>query len=66
LTAIKTGEHLKEYFAARAALQTGYIYEQQGDKATAVDYFQKCLSLKDHDYKNSLDQKAKAGIERCK
>lgn len=66
LTAIKTGEHLKEYFAARAALQTGYIYEQQGDKTIAVDYFQKCLSLKDHDYKNSLDQKAKAGMERCK
>jgi len=66
LTAIKTGENLKEYFAARAALQAGYIYEQQGDKTAAVDYFQKCLSLKDHDYKNSLDQKAKAGIERCK
>jgi len=66
LTAIKTGEHLKEYFAARAALQAGYIYERQGDKTAAIDYFQKCLSLKDHDYKNSLDQKAKAGIERCK
>lgn len=66
LTTIKTGESLKEYFAARAALQTGYIYEQRGDRATALAYFQKCLSLKDHDYKNSLDQKAKAGIARCK
>jgi hypothetical protein len=66
LTAIRTGENLKQYFAARAALQTGYIYERRGDKPTATSYFQKCLSLKDHDYKNSLDQKAKAGIERCK
>jgi len=66
LTAIKTGEHLKEYYAARAALQTGYIYEQRGDKGRAVAFFQKCLSLKDHDYKNSLDQRAKAGIARCK
>jgi len=66
LTTIKTGEHLKEYYAARAALQTGYIYEQRGDKVRAMAFFQKCLSLKDHDFKNSLDQRAKAGIARCK
>lgn len=66
LTTIKTGEQLKEYFAARAALQAGYISEQRGDKAAAIAYFEKCLSMKDHDYKNSLDQKAKAGIVRCK
>ena len=66
LTTIKTGETLKEYYAARAALQTGYIYEQRGDKDRAIAFFEKCLSLKDHDYKNSLDQRAKAGIARCK
>jgi tetratricopeptide (TPR) repeat protein len=66
LTTIKTGETLKEYYAARAALQTGYIYEQRDDKPKAMAYFQKCLSLKDHEYKNSLDQRAKAGIARCK
>jgi len=66
LTTIKQGELLKEYYAARAALQIGYIYEQRSDPKTAIAYFQKCLDLKDHDYKNSLDQKAKAGIERCK
>jgi tetratricopeptide (TPR) repeat protein len=66
LTTIKTGETLKEYYAARAALQTGYIYEQRGDKERAISFFEKCLSLKDHDYKNSLDQRAKAGIARCK
>jgi tetratricopeptide (TPR) repeat protein len=66
LTTIKTGEDLKEYYAARAALQTGYIYEQRGDKEKAISFFEKCLSLKDHDYKNSLDQRAKAGIARCK
>ena len=66
LTTIKTGEFLKEYYAARAALQTGYLYERQGDRQTAVTYFQKCLAMKEHDYKNSLDQKAKAGLERCR
>jgi hypothetical protein len=66
LTAIKTGAQSKEYYAARAALQTGYIYEKAGDKISAFIYFQKCIDMKDHDYKNSLDQKAKAGIARCK
>ncbi len=66
LTALKTGEHLKEYFAARAALQVGYIYEAKGQCPVAISYYQKCLSLKGHEYKNSLDQRAKAGIERCK
>lgn len=64
--AIRLGEYLKEYYAARAALQAGYIYEQRGDKARAVSLYEQCLSMPDHDYKNSLDQRAKAGIARCK
>jgi hypothetical protein len=66
LTTISTGDQLREYYAARAALQIGYIYEQRGDKTRAISFFEKCLSLKDHDYKNSLDQRAKAGLARCK
>ena len=63
--AIKSGEHRAEYYAARSALQLGYIYEQKQDKASAISWFQRCLKMKDHDFKNSLDQRAKAGIERC-
>ena len=63
---IRLGEHLREYYAARAALQAGYIYEQRGDKVKAVELYEKCLSMPDHDYKNSLDQRAKAGMARCK
>ena len=66
LLAIKLGEDRTEYYAARAALQIGLIYEQQGKKDIAIKYFQECLDMKDHDYKDSLDQKAKAGIERCR
>jgi tetratricopeptide (TPR) repeat protein len=65
LTTIKLGEHRREHYAARAALQTGYIYEARGDRQTALAYFRKVLELKGHDYKNALDQKAKAAIERC-
>jgi len=63
--AMKLGENRREYYGARAALQMGYIYEDRGDKKTALIYFKKVLAMKSHDYKNALDQKAKAGIERC-
>jgi tetratricopeptide (TPR) repeat protein len=59
------GEYRHEYYGARAALQMGYIYESRGDKKNALIYFKKVLAMKSHDYKNALDQKAKAGIERC-
>jgi tetratricopeptide (TPR) repeat protein len=64
-SAINLGLTRREYYAARAALQIGEIYEREQKKKQAIVYFEKCLSLKDHEYKNSLDQKAKAGIERC-
>jgi tetratricopeptide (TPR) repeat protein len=65
LVAIKMGEKRKEYFAARAAWQVGYIYERRGNKNMAIAFYQRCLHMPDHEYKNSLDQKAKAGIARC-
>ena len=64
--AVKSGEHRSEYYAARAALQVGYIYEQKQDMAGALAWFHGCVKMKDQDFKNSLDQRAKAGIERCR
>jgi tetratricopeptide (TPR) repeat protein len=66
LIAIRLGENRKEYYAARAALQIGQIYEKRGQKAMAITYYQKCLDMEDHEYKDSLDQRAKSGIARCK
>ena len=66
LLSIKLGESRTEYYAARAALQLGLLYEKQGKKDIAIAYYQKCLGMKNHDYKDSLDQKAKAGVARCK
>ncbi len=65
-TAINLGEKMTEYFAARAALQIGYIYEKRGQYVQAITYFQKCIDMDDHEYKDSLDQRAKSGIARCK
>jgi predicted negative regulator of RcsB-dependent stress response len=61
---VRTGANRPEYFAARASLQMGYIYEKRNDKAKAQQCYQACLDMKGHDYKNSLDQRAKAGIQR--
>jgi len=66
LAAIRLGEFRKEYYAARAAVQIGQIYEARGQKALAIQYYQRCLDMGDHEYKNSLDQRAKSGIMRCK
>jgi tetratricopeptide (TPR) repeat protein len=65
LAAISLGENRTEYYASRAALQIGMIYEKQGNKTLAIQYYKKCLSMQDHDYKDSMDQKAKSGIARC-
>ncbi|MBV9989565.1 MAG: tetratricopeptide repeat protein [Chitinophagaceae bacterium] len=64
--AIRKGEHRTEYYAARAALQIGQIYEKKGQKALAIQYYQRCIDMDDHEFKNSLDQRAKSGIARCK
>lgn len=49
-------------FAASAALQCGYIYMAQNDKDKAVTYFKKAVSFKNHEYKNSVDNKAQAAL----
>lgn len=64
--AIRLGETRKEYFAARAALQLGMLWEKRGDKTTAIYWYERCMKMPEHDYKNSLDQRAKAGVLRCK
>lgn len=63
-TTINLGKGRKEHFAARAALQMGFIYERAGNIQEAVKCYQECLAMRNHDYQNNLDQQAKAGIDR--
>ncbi|MFD2573246.1 tetratricopeptide repeat protein [Spirosoma soli] len=51
-------------FGAVSALQLGYIYQQKNDRTQARSFFQKALSFKRHEYKNSVDNKAKAGLSQ--
>lgn len=52
------------YFAANSALNLGLIYEQKGDFRQAEYYYRKCLALKYAEYKSSISQKARAGLNR--
>lgn len=51
-------------FGATAALQLGYIYQQKNDRAKARSFFQKALHFKNYEYKNSVDNKARAGLSQ--
>ncbi|MDP4266646.1 MAG: tetratricopeptide repeat protein [Bacteroidota bacterium] len=61
---LKNGENKPYYFAANSSLQLGNIYETKGNIEKARYYYQKCLNIKGHEYKNSIDQKAKSGLNR--
>lgn len=52
------------YFAPNAALQLGYIAQASRDYPLARKYFQMALAYKRHEYKNSIDGKAKSALER--
>jgi tetratricopeptide (TPR) repeat protein len=54
------------YFAENAALQSGIIYEQNKDFPMAERFFKLCLTMKNTEYKNSLDQKARLELKRIK
>jgi tetratricopeptide (TPR) repeat protein len=61
---ILLGSNDKEYFAANSALMMGLLYEDMKDYTNASKYFKKSLSLPFDEYRNSIQQKAKAGLQR--
>lgn len=65
---IELGKNETYYYAAYSSLQLGLIYEQQNKKNLALMYFNSAKNdfKKNEEYKNSIEQKAKAGIKRLK
>lgn len=55
-------EGLNYYEGASAALQLGYVYKEAGQPDTAARYFRKAMTFKKHEYKNSIDNKARAAL----
>jgi tetratricopeptide (TPR) repeat protein len=54
------------YFAPNSALQLGYIYRDQKDYAQARKYFELALNYRHHEYKNSIDTKARFALDQLK
>lgn len=54
------------YYAPNACLQLGYIYWAEGDGRLAKDYFNRALSYNKHEYKNSIDSKAKSAMAQIR
>ena len=50
------------YFAPNAALQLGYIYQEAGQPEQAKHYYHRAMSYEGHEYKNSIDAKAKLAL----
>lgn len=59
---ILLSEGKNHYFAPNACLQTGYMLLESGSITEAREYFVKALSYADHEYKNSIDNKARAAL----
>jgi len=50
------------YFAPNACLQLGYIYRSQNKLKEAEEFFQRALTYRRHEYKNSIDAKARLAL----
>jgi tetratricopeptide (TPR) repeat protein len=64
ISAIKSGESLSAYYACSAAYHLGTLYETEGHPQLAISSYNHCLKMHPESYKNSLHQKAKAGLQR--
>ncbi|MEM1220750.1 MAG: tetratricopeptide repeat protein, partial [Bacteroidota bacterium] len=62
--AIDRGQYLPDYYACRAALEAGHIYEHLGQNQKAKEYFNRCLDIKPEEHRSALHQAAKAGLNR--
>lgn len=52
------------YYAANSALMLGTVYEEKGEREQARKWYRKTIALRNHEYQNSIDQKAEAGLSR--
>lgn len=63
----QTSKESEHYFGANTALHLGYIYRDQfADTKSAAYYFGLAMEFEGHEYKLSIDNKAKAGLNQLK
>lgn len=62
--AINLGRNLKYYYAAKAAVQMGKIYENKKNAAKAKSSYNIAIGMKGHEQENSIENEAKQGLRR--
>jgi hypothetical protein len=60
------GKNLPYVYAANAALSLAELHEKNGKLNQSAEWYSKTLALRNHEYQNSIDQKARAGLDRIK
>ncbi len=60
---IEKAESNHWYFAPNSCLQLGYIYLKLNETEKAKFFFKKTTEYKRHEYKNSIDNKAKIALK---
>ncbi|RYG22103.1 MAG: tetratricopeptide repeat protein [Chitinophagaceae bacterium] len=58
------GKSLKQYYAAKAAVLMGKIYEKKKNYSKARSAYMLAINLKDHDYEAGIENEAKQGLKR--
>jgi hypothetical protein len=58
------GKSLKYYYAAKAAVQMGKIYENKKNTAKAKSSFNIAINMNGHEQENSIENEAKQGLRR--
>lgn len=61
---IELGSESTSYHAARASLQLGFMYEHLGKIKESLYFFNLSRNMKNKDFRQSIEQQAKAGINR--
>jgi len=62
--AINYGKTLKQYYAAKAAVFMGKIYERKRNYVKAKLYYHIAIGIKDHEYETGIENDAKQGLKR--
>ncbi len=63
---INKGSKLPRYFAANAAYESGVILEEMNLLDKAKEFYRLSMTFENHEYKNGIDQKAKAALNRLR
>src|SRR5690554_2280104 len=63
---INNSNNSETYFAPNSCIKLGNYYERTNNKTLATKYYRKASTYKNHEYKNSIDAQAKAGLNRIK